>query len=439
MKKLNLIFIFFALPLIITNAQEFNKKKLDAYLNVLEENNKIMGSIAISHNGSVIYSKAFGYDDIETKEKSTTETKYRVGSISKTFTSCLILMAVEENKLKLENTIESYFPNVPNAEKITIKNLLNHSSGIFNFTNSKDIGEWSSTQRTKKELIERIEKPESVFEPGSKNEYSNSNFILLTFILEEIYNKSYSEILKEKITKPNKLESTYLGSKIDIQNNECHSYYFSGEWEKTNETNMSVPLGAGGVVSNPEDLNRFIEYLFAGKIISKTSLEKMTDTQNNYGLGIFKTNKQDLDGFAHNGGIDGFVSTMVYFPNEQLSITLTFNGINYNRNEIFDNALKTFLDIEYDIPTFTKKEIPVDELKKYVGDYSSETVPFPISIVLKNDVLLMEAEGQKSFVLEPVEANKFSIELIQANLEFKIDENQMIFKRPDELHTFKRK
>ena len=431
-------FLFFLFASLVSNAQTFNEKKLDNYFEALEKNQKFMGSVVLSHQGEIIYSKAFGFDDIDTKEKSTTETKYRVGSISKMFTSTLVLMAVEEGKLDLENTIETYFPEISNAEKITLRYLLNHSSGIYNFTNRKDNRSWSNVPRTRKELIERIADSESVFEPGSKNEYSNSNFILLTFILEDIYEKPYNEILKEKITKPVGLPNTYLGSSTDFKNNECYSYRFLGVWKKEDETDMSIPLGAGAVVSNPEDLTKFIEHLFDGKIISKNSLDKMTNTHENYGLGIFSLNKAGKFGYGHNGGIDGFLSSLFYFPDEKLSIALTSNGINYNKTEIEETLVKSFFDIEFDIPTFNTNQLSATELEKYTGVYKSETVPFAVSIVNEGEILLMKAEGQNSFFLEPNGKNIFSIDLIQATIEFKLEENLMLFKRHEESHSFTR-
>lgn len=112
-----------------------NKSKLDSLFDVLDKNDKFMGSIALSQNGKIIYTNAIGFDDIETQKKSTINTKYRIGSISKMFTASLIFKAIEENKLSIEQTIETFFPTIENSDSITISNLLNHRSGIHNFTN----------------------------------------------------------------------------------------------------------------------------------------------------------------------------------------------------------------------------------------------------------------------------------------------------------------
>ena len=115
-------------------AQNFDKVKLDNYFNALEINNKFMGSVAVAKNGVLIYSKAIGFSDLENAIKANVNTTYKIGSISKTFTAVLVLKAVEENKLKLHQTLDYYFPEVKNAEKITVEQLLTHRSGIHNFT-----------------------------------------------------------------------------------------------------------------------------------------------------------------------------------------------------------------------------------------------------------------------------------------------------------------
>ena len=117
-------------------SQSFDKTKLDKYFNSIDDNKKFMGSVAVSKNGEIIYLKSVGYADINNKIKANNETKYRIGSISKSFTAILVLKAVENKKLELNQTIDKWFPTIKNSEKISVKQLLNHRSGIYNFTNS---------------------------------------------------------------------------------------------------------------------------------------------------------------------------------------------------------------------------------------------------------------------------------------------------------------
>ena len=147
-----------------------NKPKLDSLFNVLSEKNKAMGSVALSKNGKIIYSKAIGYSLISDKEKvfATTDTKYRIGSITKMFTAVMIFQLVEEGKIKLETTLNNYFPKIPNADKITIGNLLNHRSGLYNFTNDSLFGTRFEKPITQDEMLDIISKFKVDFQPNEK-------------------------------------------------------------------------------------------------------------------------------------------------------------------------------------------------------------------------------------------------------------------------------
>jgi D-alanyl-D-alanine carboxypeptidase len=297
-------------------SQTFNKQRLDSLFQVLEKKDKFMGSIAISQNGKMLYSNAIGFADIETSKKGTTQTKYRIGSISKMFTAVLVLKAVENKKITLNQTLDKYFPQIENADKITIENLLNHRSGIHNFTNDSMYTSYNTTFKSQKEMIEIITNGKSDFEPNSKAEYSNSNYVLLSYILGKIYKKDYASILNSNILKPLKLNNIYFGGKTNLKNNESYSHSFENKWIKETETDMSIPMGAGALVSTPTDLTVFVEQLFVGKIISEKSLALMKTIKDKYGMGIFEFPYYEKKSYGHTGGIDGFQSVLSYFPEE---------------------------------------------------------------------------------------------------------------------------
>lgn len=395
-----------------------NTLKLDSLFNVLEENDKFMGSITLSQNGKTIYTKAIGFDDIETHKKSTINTKYRIGSISKMFTSSLVFKAIEENKLNLTKTIESYFPLVENANKITIGNLLNHRSGIHNFTNDEKYLTYNTEPKTEKEMVEIISDFKSDFKPNTKSEYSNSNYVLLSIILEKTYNSNFKDLIREKISEPLNLKNTYLGNTININNRESNSYNYTTNWTKETETNMSIPLGAGAIVSTSTDLTKFIEALFDEKIITKQSLEKMITITDGYGMGIFQNQFNDKKSFGHTGGIDAFSSVLSYFPEDRLSIALCSNGTSYKNNNIIIGALSSYFNKAFTIPTFEKIEISEVDLKKYVGIYSSKEAPIKFTITQEKDILFAQGEGQPKVALTYKGNHKFSFEQVGAKFEF---------------------
>ncbi len=447
MKKHLLSFLFFAFFVGNVFAQQkatattkLNTPKLDSLFNLLEINNKSMGSLAISENGKVIYSKNIGFSDVENKVKSDPNTKYRIGSISKMFTSVLIFKAIEEKKITLDDKIETYFPTLENAKLITVSNLLNHRSGVFNFTQDENIAKFSLAPKTEKELLEMIMKNKSVFVPDSKAEYSNSNYVLLTFILEKIYKKPYKNILKEKILSPLGLKNTHYGGKINPKNNESFSYDFKEKWIKATETDMSVPLGAGALISTPTDLNKFVEALFAKQLISENSLTIMTTIKDNYGYGIFKRAIADKNGdkisFGHNGGIDEFTSILNYFPENKLSIAYTSNGSSFSNDKIVEMTFKTYSNIPFELPNFKTYELKTEDLDKYLGVYASKDFPLKITITKDNKTLIAQAEKQSSFPLDATEKDVFKFETAGIVLEFNPSKKEMTLKQRGKTFLF---
>lgn len=421
-----------AIVLILTLGQigfaqkNFDKIKLDNYFNKLEENNKFMGSVAVSKNGEIIYTKTIGLADVENKVKSTESSKYRIGSISKSFTTVLILKAVEEKKLNLNQTIDIWFPTITNAKQINVKYLLSHRSGIHNFTNDKDYLTWNTQPKSEKEMVEIIAKGGSDFNPDSKAEYSNSNFVLLTYILEKTFTKSYSDLLQEFIVKPIGLTNTYVFGKINPKNNECKSYRFAGSWNVESETNYTIPLGAGAIISTPTDLTKFADALFGGKLLANESLEIMKTIKDGYGIGLFQIPFYKSLGYGHAGGIDGFSSVYSHFADDKISYALISNGTNFNNNDISIAVLSAVYDKPYEIPVFTTYNLTSEDLDKYLGVYASKQIALKITITKDGNTLVAQGTGQPAFPLEATDNDKFKFDQAGAKFEFNPTEKTMI-------------
>lgn len=419
-------------------AQEFDQSKMDLYFNVLDTNHKFMGSVAAAKDGKIVYQRSVGYADIESGKKANANTKYRIGSITKTFTATLVMKAVEAQLLSLNQAINKWFPSVKNAEKITVQQLLNHSSGVHSVTDNADYMTWNSQQKPEAEMLELIVKGGSDFDPGTKSAYSNSNYILLTFILQKTFKKSYSEILKTHITRPLKLANTYVGSKIDISNNEARSYQWEGNWSLEKETDMSVPLGAGSIVSTPSDLVIFASALFNGKVIKKENVEKMKTLNNNYGLGLITAPFYDKTCYGHTGGIDGFRSVFFYIYDGNAVYALTTNAVNINPNDISLAVLSALYNQPYNIPTFNTYAVNEKELDEYVGVYASEQIPLKISITRKGNQLSGQATGQPAFPLEAAGKHIFKFEGAGVELIFDPQNKTMLLKQGGGTFNFKK-
>lgn len=414
-------------------SQTFNNQRLDSLFHLLEKNNKFMGSIAVSQNGKLIYSNTIGYSNLETAKKADNLTKYRIGSISKMFTASLILKAVEEKKLSLNQTLDKYFPQIENSKKITIEHLLNHKTGIHDFTNNKNYLTYNTQPKSETQIIEIIATDKSDFEPNSKITYSNPNYIILSYILEKIYKQPYSKILETKIIKPLSLKNTYFGSSSQIQDNESRSYHFTNKWDKSTDTDVSIPMGAGAIISNPTDLTIFIEQLFKGKLISHKSLTLMTTTTDFHGMGIgmgmleFKNFEQKS--YGHNGAIDDFQSVLCYFPQEKLTVALTSNGLSYPIENVLSCAVSSNFNKPFKMPSFKTIEVEPKIMDLYLGQYVNQQTQMKIAITKNENKLSAQLAGQNAFPLEANTVNSFKFEPAGIVLEFNSLKNEMTLKQ----------
>lgn len=433
MKKL---LLFVALAAQALTAQAPDKAKLDAYFNALEASGKWRGSVMLSQNGQPVYTRNVGMANEQAGQKITDASKFRIGSISKVFTSAMMLKATEEKKLQLTDKLDKYYPTVPNAGKITLTDLLNHHSGIHNFTDDKAFFTYNTKPKTQADMVALITKGGSDFEPGTKADYSNSNFVLLGYILEKVYKKPYKDLLQEKIVKPLGLKNTYYGGKINPAANEAVSYKFGGSWAPEPETDMSIPGGAGAVVSNVADLSRFIEALFAGKIISAASLGQMKTIKDGYGLGMFTIPFNEKTSYGHNGGIDGFSSMLGYFPEDKVTLAITSNGSNYDGNEVALTLLNAAFGKPFEIPQFSTYAPNPEELEQLVGTYAAPGVPMKIMVTRKESTLMAQATGQQQFPLDAVARNQFEFKMAGLKLDFKPEVKQMTLKQGGGEFTF---
>ena len=426
-------------------AKNFDKAKLDAYFDTLANNDKFMGSVAVSRNGELLYTKTVGFTDIENGIKADENSKYSIASISKTFTAVLTFIAIDENKLNLHQTIDKFFPEICNARKITISHLLYHRSGI---ADDNSVTDHANQPETAQETLERIVNAGSDFEPDTKAVYGNMNFTLLSFILEKVYQKPFHEILEEKIIQPVGLKNTYCVHEKNENNIGCKSYKYGWQiingthifdWEKEDEIDLSVVPGAVNVISNAVDVAMFCDALFNEKLISNHSLKQMKTMKEGYGMGLMQIPFNKQTGFGHPGNIDGFNSIFVHFPKSKISFVLTANGLNYNRNTVAYTVLSAVNGLSFDIPEFTTLTYPVthEDLDQYQGIYSSEQISVKVTVIQINNTLF--AAKETSFVpLKATEKDKFVFEEEGIVLEFNPIDKTMVYKQGGDIFKFVR-
>jgi D-alanyl-D-alanine carboxypeptidase len=419
--------------------QTLDKAKLDQFFDRLAEKNKAMGSLTIARDGKVLYTRAIGYSQINGTEKKplTAANRFRIGSITKMFTAAMILQLVEEGKLKLTDTLDKFLPQVPNAKKITIVQILSHRSGIPNVRREQNAqGNVNTTPMTKDEHLALIVKATPDFEPDTKPLYSNSGYFLLGLIIEKLTGKSYEAALQEKIATKIGLKDTYTATgNIDMNKNESLTYFMipGGDWKQVPETHPSILFSAGAIVSTPNDLAKFIQALFNGKIVSKESLDQMKTMRDGEGLGMVTFAFAGKTFYGHTGGADNYGAWLAYEPDEKIAVAYTTNAKVYPVKDIVSGVIDIYYNRPFQIPALESIAVSPEILDKYVGVYSNSEAPVKFTVTRDGTTLFFQPPGQGSAVpLEATAEDKFKIDNGTAAgivIEFDAAKNQMTIKR----------
>lgn len=414
-----------------SQAQTLNRAKLDQFFDRLAEKNKAMGSLTITRDGNVVYSRAIGYARIDATERKplTAASRFRIGSITKMFTASMILQLVEEGKLELTDALARFFPQIPNAGKITIAQLLNHRSGIPNVASQ---GREPGTPITKDEMLALVASGTPLFEPDTQHSYSNAGYFLLGLILERVTGKSYAEALEERITSRIGLKDTYVATgTIDVSKNESLTYLYTGsDWKQGTETHPSVLFGAGQIVSTPNDLARFVQALFDLKLLSRASLDLMTTMRDGEGSGMDRfTFAAGKTFYGHTGGGDNYGAWLAYLPEEKLAVAYATNAKVHPVGDIVTGVVDIYYNRPFEIPTFETIIVSPDVLDRYVGVYSSPSVPAKFTISSDGSTLYVQPGNQTPAALEATSENKFQLLGGGVVFEFNATTGQMILKR----------
>lgn len=402
--RTSLLLLFSSLILVIpvTAQDTIDTDKLDLFFTQLSENDRFMGSVAILSGEDVVYESAYGIIS-EQGEPATSETVYKIGSITKSYTAAMVMQLIEQDSLSLETTLDRYYPDIPNANEITIEHLLRHKSGLVNFTNLPDYVSYFQSEITREEMLDRFRETGTSFEPGENTEYSNTGYVLLGYIVEDETGLTYAEALQQMIADPLELNSTYYATGIDTDKNEADSFtYQQDTWMPASRTNTDISGGAGAIAATAPETARFFRGLLKGDLLASESLQEMTAFEGPFGLGLIRFPFGDRSFIGHNGGIDGFRSNTAHYADGDLTISILTNGLNYNFNDILIGTLSIAFGQDYEIPSFEEREavtLEEDELNQYTGTFSSPNFPLDISLFVNGGNLMAQATGQGAFPL----------------------------------------
>ena len=340
--------------------------KIDELMRLYTQYGQFNGSVLVAESGKVIFKKGFGLANMEWDIPNQPDTKHRLGSITKQFTSMLILQLVEQGKLKLDGKLSEYLPDYPKetADKITIHHLLTHSSGI---------PEYLAIPNFRKEMIRDAYTPTEftalfsdsllIFNPGEEFSYSNSGYFLLGTIIEKVTGKSYEQVLQENIFSPLKMNNTGFDHHSTVLKNRASGYDKNGNgYSNARYLDMSIPYAAGSLYSTTEDLYLWDQALYTEQLLPSKSKELLfkphVATPNwggsyGYGWHISKKafgQKDSLTVISHGGGINGFNTLISRIPTQKHLIVLLNNTGSTELNDMGITIGNILNDAPYELP-----------------------------------------------------------------------------------------
>lgn len=283
-----------------------------------------MGAVLAVKGTQTLIDEAYGFADLEWNIPNVNVGKFRIGSITKQFTAASVLLLEERGKLKIEDPVIKYLSDAPAQwGKITVFNLLTHTSGIPSFTDFPDYEATKWKDTNPHELVSRFIATPLEFEPGTMARYSNSGYVLLGLLVEKISGRSFGEFLRQNIFAPLGMADTAMDDNSNILPRRVKGYLPSTSGLKpANYISMTIPYSAGALYSTTGDLLKWQRGLFGGKVLAPVSLTKMTKPyKDNYALGLFIQTKNGHKVIYHGGGIDGFNSSVMFYPRHNLVVS----------------------------------------------------------------------------------------------------------------------
>jgi CubicO group peptidase (beta-lactamase class C family) len=394
-----------------------------AYCRKLEQLDLLSGNVWIGHRGRVLQHQSYGQAVIEHAVQNTPDGVFRVGSITKQFTAAAVLLLEEQGLLQIEDTVAVHWPDYPNGDRITIVQLLNHTSGIPNITAFPEFEKIMCQSMTLEENITLFKDRELAFEPGEKFAYSNSGYILLSYLVERVSGIPFETFMEERIWKPLGMSRSGLENSRKLVMNRVSGYEVWGSLVPASYIDMSLPTGAGAMIATTEDLYRWDQALHGGRLIAAGSYKKMVSPGlGRYGLGLF-INEEEIDGrtrriIGHGGGINGFRAEYRRYADEELTIIVLCNRSVIDPGAIADKLGRIMLGEEVAIPEahapIVLTDVPFPMEGEYAevqeGDGESESGGMKITIGREGEQWMVQSGNRFKFELLPYRSDSESVQ-----------------------------
>jgi D-alanyl-D-alanine carboxypeptidase len=336
-----------------TNRTKQVFEREDAYLTE-KTKHFFRGAVLVGIDGKIAFEKGYGIANEEWNIPNTPATKFRIGSVTKQFTAACILLLQERGRLRVQDAISKYLEGLPPAwQPITIHQLLTHTSGIPDYTNSGEFGKFQTMDASPQQIISLVTKQPLDFDPGAKWVYSSTNYILLGMIIEKTSGQSYPAFLASNIFEPLGMTNSGYDRAFDIVKERATGYEVddNSRLGHADDINMSVTYAAGGVYSTVEDLYRWSEALAQdGILLSAASLKQMftgyaeTPKGRHYGYGVFVAQLFGRLEYFHTGAINGFTASVQRYPKERVCIIVLSNMNEFIAWDLGDHIASDLFD-----------------------------------------------------------------------------------------------
>ena len=384
------------------------------------DNKSFMGDVLVAEGDHIVLESAYGYADLDWSIPNTIDTKFRIGSLTKQFTAAGILLLQERGKLSVNDPVSKYVSDLPNAwSTVTIKNLLTHSSGIPNFTGVPGFRAYELQSHTPEESVSLVRDKPLEFEPGTKFYYSNTNYVLLGEVIEHVSGMPYATFLRQNIFIPAGMNDTGVDVDSAIIPKRAQGYESTPDgFKRTEAISMSVPFSAGFLYSTVGDLLKWERCLSAGKIITAASLCSMTTAGlGEYGMGLFIRTVDGHQLITHDGTIQGFESSLNYYPERQLTIVVLGNVRTDAPLRIAAQLGKVAFGEKITLNSDRQiVQVEPSVLAGYVGHYSAP--PFSTTLTVESGRLIATAPNGRKYILYAQSPSYFFLKEIDVQIEF---------------------
>lgn len=361
-------------------------------------------TLAVAKDGEVVFERGYGLADVEHGVVARPKTVYRVGSVTKQFTAAGIMQLVERGAVSLDDPLTKYFPDYPTqGNSVTVRHLLNHTSGIKSYTGMGPAF-WSRARLdiSDDELVDLFDDEPFDFAPGDAYLYNNSAFFLLGMIVGDVVGMPYRSWVEEEIFEPLGMDGSLYCDNTRIVPFRAEGYeYENGILQNAEYLSMNQPGAAGALCSTVGDLITWTRALHGGDVVSASSLEQMTtptrlaDGQSRgYGFGLGLGERGGHRYVSHGGGINGFISYLAHYPDDDLTIAVLTNAGSGQAGEIEEVLARAAFGISG--PVVVDRPMTATEMARYEGTYRLQLPagPLDLRIFAQEGVLMSQATDQ---------------------------------------------